>query len=254
MGGALDFLTGNSASGINPNAEFQTFDVTDLISNVSQRVVTRPDGTKEVIVERLPLSPQEEKFAADLQSFVNQGLTDLQELTKVSAAIDLEAFKPVTDAVRAQQERTLDAAFEQRQRQEEEFLAATGLQDSTAAVQARAVRGQDFQEAFRQIGDDVTLLAENLRQQQLGRTLSGLGFATGRQDVASQLTAAAQANVGALGLNFGNAANQFAQQNIQNQLAVGQIKAQDRAALFQAVGTAVGFGFSGGFGGGKKGE
>lgn len=179
----------------------------------------RADGTKGTRLVTTGTSPEQNAFIQQLSDQLISLNTDIQNLSSLTAAIDNEQFEPVVQAQREFQAEAREKAFKERSRLEEETLARRGLEDSTAAQEARQQRGAALQDQIVQDERSLTLLAEDLRNQQLQRSAGALQTGLGIQSTLNQ--AGQQATGTQLGLG-------------QLQLGQGQLGLQNEAAIFQS--------------------
>lgn len=154
-------------------------DIINELLGVETRMVKDEEGN-ERLVTSLNLSDEEQARLDQLQGMYDSYVVDLENLTKISAAIDDPTYEPVLNAVREQQADARKAAYNERAMLEEETLARRGLADSTAGGDVREQRGKVLQEQIRKDENALTLMAEDLRNAQIQRTGQSLSFATNK--------------------------------------------------------------------------
>lgn len=199
-------------------APIQPLDVIDFVGGVSQTIETRigPDGKKRKVIirRRLPQSAQERADEAKLRAIFDSNLANIEKLSAIDLAINIPEFQEAVTALRTNLTTSLDSSFKRRARLEEESLAATGNENSSASAEVRAERGKSFSQGSAEISRQTTFLAENLRNQSLNRSQNLLSLAAGRLDiqkgrVAQALQGASQAQQGIFNIQSANQTNQF---------------------------------------------
>lgn len=95
----------------------------------------------------------------------------------------------------------IDRAYKARTNFEETNLARYGVEDSTAATEVRAQRGNDMSSDVQQLGRDMSSVAMQARDDQLNKALTSYGLATGRQD--AQLAQLSQSIAQGNSMNLG---------------------------------------------------
>lgn len=223
----------------------QPMDVIDEINGIRETVVTRPDGTKELRRTAMPLSAEQQALKEQFDRIVNTQLTAIETLSRPELATSIAEFQPALKAFRDQVTRGLDRSQAQTTRVSEEALARRGLAQSTAATELRNVQANEFAAQRQQAAEQETLLAEDLRNQAIGRSQNLLALATQRQDQqalrylnAQQAAASSQLGL----LQAQQAANQL---QYSAQLNAFQAQQQSRASMFNTLGTLGGVGLGG---------
>jgi hypothetical protein len=232
-------------------------EILGVTSREVEEEITLEDGTKKKvrkIVTDLNLTPEQQARMDALNTAYDEYLVDLQSLTDIEAAIDDPAFEPVVTAVRTQQSKARNEAAKEALRVTGEALTQRGLQDSTTAIENVRQISDSIAEQAATDENQLVLLAEQLRNEQVTRTGAGLEFAANQlqQSLANQQNESQfQRN---LQVQQQGLTDAFRQNRFSNQLGVAQQKlALDQAqssALSQTMG-ALATGASGGlFGGG----
>lgn len=232
-----------------------------VTSREVEEEITLEDGTKKTvkkIVTDLALSPEQQERLDALTAGYDEYLVDLQSLSEIEAAIDDPAFEPVVSSVRKSQAEARAVAAKEAARVTGEQLAQRGLSDSTAAEANRRQISDSIADQVRQDENQLVLLAEQLRNEQFGRTSAGLQFTANQmqQNIANQQQESQfQRQLQQSGQGIDNA---FAQNRFSNQLGIAQQRMANEqaqaAALSQTIGAiATGgmsmFGSGGTFGG-----
>ena len=226
-----------------------------VTSREVEEEITLEDGTKKTvkkIVTDLALSPEQQERLDALTAGYDEYLVDLQSLSEIEAAIDDPAFEPVVSSVRKSQAEARAVAAKEAARVTGEQLAQRGLSDSTAAESNRRQISDSIADQVSQDENQLVLLAEQLRNEQFGRTSAGLQFTAGQmqQNIANQQQESQfQRQLQQSGQGIDNA---FAQNRFSNQLGIAQQRMANEqaqaAALSNTIGAAATM-FTGGMGG-----
>lgn len=230
-------------------------EILGVTSREVEEEITLEDGTKKKvrkIVTDLDLSPEQQARMDALNAAYDEYLVDLQSLTDIEAAIDDPAFEPVVTAVRTQQSKARNEAAKEALRVTGEALTQRGLQDSTTAIENVRQISDSIAEQASTDENQLVLLAEQLRNEQIGRTGSTLEFAANQlqQSLSNQQQESQfQRN---LQVQQQGLTDAFRQNRFSNQLGIAQQKfaAQQAqsAALSQTMG-AIATAATGGMGG-----
>ncbi|MFN7834842.1 MAG: hypothetical protein ACK5NY_03490 [Burkholderiaceae bacterium] len=225
-------------------------DVIDEINGVRETVVTRPDGTKELRRTAMPLSPEQQALKEQFDRIVNTQLTSIETLSRPELAASIPEFQPALKAFREQVTAGLDRSQAQTARISEEQLARRGLSQSTAATELRNVQANEFAGQRQQAAQQETLLAEDLRNQAIGRSQNLLSIATQRQDQQALRYLQAQQSAASSQLGLLQAQQAANQLQYSAQLNAFQAQQQSRASMFNTLGTLGGVGLAYGLQGG----
>jgi hypothetical protein len=215
--------------------------VIDNINRTKSTPVKNADGSYTITQERLPLSPEEQAYEAALTKVRDDSLGWIQ---KISADPNYQSDY-VKNYLKDYEETGLqgiDKAYKARTQFEETNLARYGIDDSTAATEARAQRGNDMSADIQQLGRDQSTIAMQARDEELGKAYTAYGLATGRQDAQlAQLTnSIAQGNSLNLGLSGLKQQRDLAVYGAQNNY--NAMRAQASAQGNQTFGSLVGLG------------
>lgn len=198
-------------------------DVIDNINKTVTKTVVGADGKKQTVIERLPLTPEEQAWEDKLKQITETNLSRIEQLSQVAMAADIPEFADTVNRLRSEQTRIRDTSFSEAARQQERALARSGLQDSTAAVKARRLAEQAQTEAVATDEANLNLLAEDLRNAAIDRSKELLGTSAAlTADQVSRLNQAAQFGAGLRQTDFVN----------RNNVALNQYNAQ--LAAYQA--------------------
>lgn len=184
----------------------------------SVREVRTENGIE--MVADVTYSEADQKRLDELNKIYDEMLADIGSLTEISAAIDIPEFQPVIEAQRENQRVAREDAYKQAASLQEENLARRGIENSTSAAQARQGLDRSLMKQASQDQRNLTLFAEDLRNQQLTRSTGLLNFA--RNEIQNDKTAR-QNSINSL---FGNQQSMFgAQNNAQNASFANQLGA-----------------------------
>lgn len=175
--GSLGLSSGNAGKQPAIPAVQRPRDIINKILGVSTKEVKDENGNISIVTD-LVLSPEEEERLNKLEASYDTYLSNLNQLSELTAAIDNPAYQPVVSALRENQRIARQEAYDQRTALEEDTLARRGLADSRAGAQLREARGKDLQQQIVTDENNLTLMAEDLRQQQYTRTAQSLSFAS----------------------------------------------------------------------------
>lgn len=233
-----------------PKIETAAPNVTDLVGGTRSRTIKKPDGTQEIIIEPLDLSPEDKALYDTYTDLVKTNIAGFNSLSVAASAYDIPGFKSVIDAQRTILESTRNKAASESVRRTEESLARRGLSDSTAATELRAVQDAAIREQALSDERNLVLTAESLRTDALNRALTGINIGTqGMQTQKAQQQASGQF-VSGTALQALNSTANIQNQNYQNQLnAFNSRQPSFGQQLLTTAAGAAGYGLAGGFGG-----
>lgn len=228
LGGGAGQLGGAGGAGGVP------MDVLNEAMGVEQKVVTRPDGSKQLVVSKLPLTPEEQRIKDTVQQNLQQSLTGLQQLmgTNYSDFMDEKIVKDFEQY----QSALLDRSFGKATQQQEEALAQRGIAESTSGTEYRAALAGQQAEQREQAGLQTISFAQNLRQNKLAEAAQNVNIAnaiqTGQQANTAQGISGAQ-GAASLGL-------QSQQLGMQGQMFNINQQAQAKQQNMQLIGSLAG--------------
>jgi hypothetical protein len=223
--------------------------VTDLVGGTRSRTIKNPDGTQEIIIEPLEMSPEDKALYEQYQTLLTSNLTGFSSLATAASAYDLPAFKPVIDAYRTQLQTTRDKASSEAVRRSEEQLARRGMTDSTAATELRAVQDAALREQSLSDERNLIITAEALRTDALNRALTGINIGTQGLDTKKAQQQASGQFASGTALQALNSSANIQNQNYQNQLqAFNSRQPSFGQQLLTTAAAAAGYGLTGGFG------
>lgn len=191
-------------------------DIYDNIGKTITRTITGPDGKKQTIIERMPLTPEEKSAEDNLKRLTEENLQRFERLSGIAMAVDIPEFADTVGRLRTEQTRIREQTFREGNRLQEQGLARSGLQDSSSAAAARNTERQALVDTARTDENNLNLLAEDLRTAALGRTKELLNLGVGLSETqANRLNQAAQFGAGLSQQSFSsyNTANQAAYAN-----------------------------------------
>lgn len=164
-----------------PPPKQELMDFIDETSGIEQRVVTRPDGKKEIVRKELPLTPEEQAFRDDIKNRLQNAFDKITAMTNVVSAYDVPEFQDQLKAFERNLKTNVDESFRVATKAQEEALARRGLSDSTAATESRRAIFRQRQKAEQQVRDRTLLQAEQLRAAEIARQQNLFGLASGQQ-------------------------------------------------------------------------
>lgn len=225
----------------------------DNINGTKSTPVKNADGSYTTTFDRLPLSPEEKAYEDNLIKVRDDSLGWIQKIT-ADPNYQSDYIKGFLKDYEQSGLQGIEKAYKARTSFEETNLARYGVDDSTAATELRAQRGNDLSGDIQQIERDKSAIALQARDDELNKANAAFGLATGRQDVQlSQLTnSIAQGNSLNLGLTGLKQQRDLAVYGAQNQYNTlkANASAQGMQTFGQLVGMAAGAatGGMGGFG------
>lgn len=166
-------------------------DIINEALGVQQKTVTNPDGSKQVVISQLALSPEEQRLKdsidATLQSSIDQlatlSGTDFSDFMDEQVVQDFQSYNTAL----------LDKSFGKATQQQEEILAQRGLSDSTAATETRAALIGQQANQREEAGLQAINFAQNLRTNRIAEAAQNV-------NIANALSTGSQANINA-GIN-----------------------------------------------------
>lgn len=227
----------------------ELLDYIDEVSGVEQRVVTRADGTKEIVRKQRPLSEEEQQFRDQTEQRLKDAFDRITAMTNVVSAMDVPEFKETLNAFETNLRKSVDRSFKVASEAQEEALARRGLSDSTSGVHQRRQQLQQRAEAEQQIDASLRLQAEELRSAEIGRQQNLLGLATGQQQQIFQNQLVGSQFGG--GLQTAQLSSQLAFQQAQQQVALANAQAKMQASAIGAQTFGDLLGAAGGYFGGR---
>lgn len=234
---AMDALTGGAGGQLGGmGSKGVPLDILNEAMGVEQKTVTRPDGSKQLVISKLPLTPEEQRIKDTVQQNLQQSLTGLQQLmgTNYSDFMD----EQVVQDFEKYQSALLDRSFGKATQQQEEALAQRGISESTSGTEYRAALAGQQAEQREQAGLQTISFAQNLRQNKLAEAAQNVNIAnalqTGQQANLAQGVSGAQ-SAASLGLQSQQLGMQGQMFNIQQQ---NQAKQQN----MQLIGSLAGAG------------
>lgn len=227
---------------ITPPERQELLDFVDYTTGIEQKTITRPDGTRQLVRTELPKTAEEQALQDQIDQAVTNSFTRIQEMSQYKSARDVPEFQDHIKAYENVLTGNIDESFRLAGEASEEALARRGLTDSSSAVQERRDLNQARVDTEINARDQVTLQAENLRNQEIGRQQNLLGLATGQnqQSFNNQLQSS---NFGA-GLQSGQLQADLShtsllqsqrQQNAANQVQASAVGAQTFGSLLGAA-------------------
>lgn len=225
--------------------------IVDNINKTISRPVKNADGTYTITYDQQPLSAEEQAYQDMLTKTRDESLGWINKIS-TDPNYQSDYVKQYLKDYEATGIQGIDKAYKARADFEETNLARNGIEDSTAATEARQARGNDMSSDVQQLGRDMSGIAQQARDDQLNKALTSYGLATGRQDAQlAQLTQSiAQGNSMNLGLTGLKQQRDLAVYDAQNKYT--QLKANASAVGKQTMGQIVGMAAGaamGGFGG-----
>lgn len=184
-------LSSGGSKGGDDDAGTLPLDIINEALGVQQKTVTNPDGSKQVVISQLALSPEEQRLKdsidATLQSSIDQlstlSGTDFSDFMDEQVVQDFQAYNTAL----------LDKSFGKATQQQEEVLAQRGLSDSTAATETRAALIGQQANQREEAGLQAINFAQNLRTNRIAEAAQNV-------NIANALSTGSQANINA-GIN-----------------------------------------------------
>lgn len=247
-----------------PPPEPKDYNVEDRISGTKQNIVTQPDGSKLVVIEK-NLTPEQQEIEDNLKRLAEDSLAKYESLVNDPFLDTMPEYRDQVQRVYDTQFRNLNDAYNQAARSTEQTANRFGVDDSTAATQLRAQNTRNLAGAQQQLADDKINTINAVRQQEMQNQLGVYGLASGRQDtlLSQGLQSLGLGNSIALA-NAGrndNYQNALWQTNLANTQARNAAAAQGMQTFGQLAGIGLGlatgglgFGAAGGLGFGATGS
>lgn len=160
----------------------------DEINRIKTEKVKQADGSEAIVTTRLPLTPEEQAYEDELKAIEAESLDWINKLTNDPTASSLPWVKDYIDNYKATAMAGIDEGMAARTKQEERMLARSGMEDSTAAANARSARGADYSGQIAQLGRDAVGIQQDARTQALNNYGSLYSLASGKTSgIISQL-------------------------------------------------------------------
>ncbi len=138
----------------------------DEVAGVEQVPVKNPDGSITYITRQIPLTEEQQKEKEQYDKIMSEALSEIEKLSSSDYEFD-EATKAQLKAYKEEQLSQLSSIQGQRERSEEEALAARGLSQSSIADSLRRQRNLDESNIKRSIDRETEMIGQDLRSQQL---------------------------------------------------------------------------------------
>jgi hypothetical protein len=190
------------------------------ISGYEQVPVKNADGSITYITRELELSDEEKQQKAELEKIANDALSEIKTLS----SSDYTASESVQNLLNDWQENqltNLNESFDNRKELESDTLAKRGLSDSTAASTVSRQTKQDEYDANKEVSNEKSAIAENLRQTELNNQQNLYSLAQNQVNYdAAQLQNSTKGDLSAINaMNATNAAsiNDYYNSKLQNQ-------------------------------------
>lgn len=180
----------------------------DEVNGVEQVPVTNADGSITYVTRKLPLSEEEQRKKSELDKMADDALAEIKLLTSEDYIASESTQKLLNDWQAGQQE-ILNESFDDRKESEADKLAKRGLSDSTAARTVTRQTKQDEFDANKQVDRERSLMANNIRQNELNNQQNLYNLAQNQLNYdQAQIQKSANANLSKLGaLNTANTAS-----------------------------------------------
>lgn len=164
--------------------------VRDEVNGVEQVPVTNADGSITYVTRAIPLTADQQAQKDQLDSIMEESLTEIQKLSAADYAPDADTQK-ILDQWQTAQQSLLDTQLTGRTQDEEQELARRGISDSTAAQAVRRQRTLDEQNSEQNLSAQTDQMASQIRSDKLGLQQNLYNLASSQIDVDAARTAQA---------------------------------------------------------------
>lgn len=173
--------------------EKEILDYVDKISGVETITVQGPDGKKRRVTQRLPRTPEEEKFYQEAGELLSQAISNIKTLSvhDPASVVDYQPFINTISSLNAERLQDLSGmsnfeniaqevesfkrintdltmrAFDASERKMEESLAHRGVENSTEATEVRAAMARERAELLRETEFKSKMFGKDLQDRQI---------------------------------------------------------------------------------------
>lgn len=230
-----------------PPPREELMDVVDKVSGTQAITVIGPDGKKKRVVDRLPRTPEEERFHQAIKEQLDRSLIVLRRLNEydpsavqdfapflnvindlnqersadMAALSNLPDFARYVDDFKSMERNIINQEFNKQENQTQEYLNRRGYNSSTANAEMKAALTGERARALEQSDIRGNMAGEQLKSADMANRMNEYGF---REQGRQGRLAASEAEY-RLAVNQRNQLAQQRQQAIANQAGLFNIAA-----------------------------